>query len=260
MWARDLAGRWIMGERPFEQPWMARYIDKKLEVDSSRTWRMLNWEPRNRLDLIKRLPFLIENFKTNPLEWLYRNRQAMKIPHQQPNLLIYHALERHESDIRQGFHQLLASNEGQTHLKHYQNVSHEEHSWHHRLFLRNLMTSIRTRGRGVFITYCRDLAERRFQQGYHSEELCYALSSLDRICCEALLSDPETREMEQEIRDSVTITITFGIDTVHETFELLSSGMSIDASPRIKPHNSLPAEFFTGSRSSRDVQKQEISK
>ena len=37
------------------------------------------------------------------------------------------------------------------------------------------MNAIRTREKAVFMSYCRDLAERRFSQGFRAEEVCYAL-------------------------------------------------------------------------------------
>ncbi len=229
MWFRDLAGR-MLGQRPFEQPWMADYIDLSLTVDARRTRARLGWSPRERLDVIRRLPFLIENYKTNPFEWYHRNREALKLPNIRPNLKIYRLLEHHEEDLRDRFHALLSSPEGQTHLSHYQQVDREEHSWHHRLFIRNLMNAIRTREKGVFMAYCRDLAERRFAQGYELDELLYVISSLNRICVDLLRHDPAAADLEQAIHDHVTVTIQFGLDQVSETYELLTAGRSSDAS------------------------------
>ena len=48
---------------------MARYIDLEMTIDASRTRASLGWAPRPRLELLRRLPFLIENLKTDPLEW-----------------------------------------------------------------------------------------------------------------------------------------------------------------------------------------------
>jgi nucleoside-diphosphate-sugar epimerase len=78
MAVRDLAGR-LTGRRPFERPWMARYIDTEMRVDASATRRRLQWEPRPALSIVRRLPFLLENMKTDPDEWQRRNRAAMKL-------------------------------------------------------------------------------------------------------------------------------------------------------------------------------------
>ena len=68
MWSLDLLGR-LIGKRPFERPWMARYVDKAMTIDASRTRSILGWEPRPRLQVLRRLPFLLENRKTDPIEW-----------------------------------------------------------------------------------------------------------------------------------------------------------------------------------------------
>jgi nucleoside-diphosphate-sugar epimerase len=80
LWARDLAGR-LRGRRPFERPWMARYIDTEMRVDASATRQRLRWEPRPDLSILARLPFLIENMRTDPARWHARNREAMRIRH-----------------------------------------------------------------------------------------------------------------------------------------------------------------------------------
>lgn len=56
MWLRDLAGR-AVGSRPFERPWMARYIDLQLSVDAQRTRERISWQPHPRLDVLRRVPF-----------------------------------------------------------------------------------------------------------------------------------------------------------------------------------------------------------
>ena len=66
--ARDLGGR-ISGNRPFERPWMLRYVDRKLTIDASRTMARLEWAPRPRRHVLRRLIFLIENRKSNPGAW-----------------------------------------------------------------------------------------------------------------------------------------------------------------------------------------------
>ena len=42
-----------VGQRPFERPWMVRYIDLGLPVDASRTRQRLEWEPRERLHILR---------------------------------------------------------------------------------------------------------------------------------------------------------------------------------------------------------------
>ncbi|HSM50314.1 MAG TPA: NAD(P)-dependent oxidoreductase, partial [Thermoanaerobaculia bacterium] len=94
---RDTAGR-LTGRRPFERPWMGRMIDRALAVDTSRTRARLGWEPRPRLAILRRLPFLVENRKTYPGEWLRRNHaRSRTVRHD--NLLLHGLLEAHAAQL-----------------------------------------------------------------------------------------------------------------------------------------------------------------
>jgi nucleoside-diphosphate-sugar epimerase len=217
MWSRDFLGR-VLGERPFERPWMARYIDLKMTVNASRTRQRLQWAPRPRLEILRRLPFLLENRKTRPSEWNCVNLAAMKIVHEHPNLRIYRLLEEHEEQIRAAMTEQLLSPHGRLRLEHYERIPGHEHDWHHRLILHSLMNSIRTREKALFVSYCHDLAERRLAQGFKLEEVCFALTTLNEVCLKtlALKSGPVTLE---QLDDYVTATIQFGIDEVEDVFE-----------------------------------------
>ena len=218
MWARDLAGM-VTGERPFERPWMARHIDMALTVDASRTRQRLSWSPVPRLHIVRRLPFLIENFKTDPLEWNKRNRAALKQVRVRAFLVIHTLLERHEAEIREEFTERMLGPEGRERFPSYQDFSHDEHQWHHRLVLQRLMDAVRTREKGVLMTYCRDLAEHRLSQGVPVEELCGVLQTLHDVCIEVLRRDPEAAGLEAAMHDYITTTVQFGIDQVQEVYE-----------------------------------------
>lgn len=231
MWGRDLLGR-LLGERPFERPWMARYIDTRMTIDARRTRARLSWAPRERLAVLRRLPFLVEHLKLDPLEWKTRNRAAMKEVQVLNNLIIHRLLVRHEEAIAARFTGVLLGPEGPRRFPSYQALSPQEHAWNHRLILRNLMNAVRTRDTGVFLGYVRDLAERRFAQGYRVSELCDALHELNRICLDALDADPESQGLQAEICDDVTTTLLFGCDVAQDVFETLEARGDGGPTPR----------------------------
>ena len=89
---RDLASH--AGLPPaFERPWMGRYIDQQLSVDASRTRERLGWAPRPRLDICRRMPFLVQNRKALPSEWHRRNHAALREARLHENLRIHRLLE-----------------------------------------------------------------------------------------------------------------------------------------------------------------------
>ena len=218
MWVRDVAGR-LTGERPFERSWMADYIDLEMTIDASRTRQKLGWAPRERLEVLRRLPFLVENKKTDPLEWNRLNRAAMKEVRVPANLLLYRLLEEHENEIVERYSRALLDPKMREKLPSYQRVSADDHDWNHRVVLRNLMNSVRTREKGILVTYCRELAQRRAAQGFRGDELCRALELLNVVCFRVLRRDPRTAGLRQLMLDHVTMNLRFGCDQAQEVFD-----------------------------------------
>ncbi|MBU2492950.1 MAG: NAD(P)-dependent oxidoreductase [Bacteroidetes bacterium] len=58
----------LVCDEPLEKFWMIKYIDKKLDVDSSFTRKELAWEPAPRYHITRRLLFLLEKIKSHPDE------------------------------------------------------------------------------------------------------------------------------------------------------------------------------------------------
>lgn len=220
MLARLLLGR-LLGDVPFERPWMARYIDLEMTVDASRTRERLDWSPRPRLEILRRLPFLLTNMRLDPQEWNRLNRAAMKLVQLRPNLLIHRLLEGHDEEIRQEFTERLMAPDRLGLRTSYQRIPVEEHDWHHRLILRHLRNSILTHEKAVFMGYCRDLAERRHEQGFQRGEVCYALARLSEICVRVLEADPAVAPVREHLSDFITSTIQFGIDQIEDVFDHL---------------------------------------
>jgi len=219
---RDAVGR-LLGRRPFERPWMAEFIDLKLTTDARYTHEILDWEPHPRLDILRRLPFLVENMKTDPLDWARRNQEALE--HRlRPNLQIYRLMETYEGEIAEQFTRALVGEGSQEGLPSYRALPTDELDWYIQVIIHTLMTSIRTREKGTLMAYCRDVAERRFEQGFACEEVASALAALDRICLEVLGNIPDSGLTEKELHDYITTTITFSIDQVQEEFEYLQEG------------------------------------
>ncbi len=218
MWARDVAGR-LLGERPFERAWMAKYIDLAMTIDASKTRERLGWAPRPRLEILRRLPFLVENKKTDPLEWNRLNRAAMKEVHVPSNLLLYRVMEEHENEIIEEYSKVLVGPKGKEKFPSYQRVSADDHDWNHRVVLRNLMNSVRTREKGIVVAYCRELAKRRSAQGFRGDELCGALELLNLICFRVLRRDQRTNGLRQLMLDHITMNLRFGCDQAQEVFD-----------------------------------------
>ncbi len=208
----------LVHEEPFERPWMADFVDKQLTVDASRTRRRLGWAPRPRLEVIHRLPFLLENLVSDPVEWTRRNRDAMKTKSvtERPNLKIQSLLTKNTEEIGRLYTERISQN-----IPHYKQFAAREHDWNYRMVLRQLRTAIRTRVRIDFLSYCHDLMQKRMDEGFSGRDLVLALETLDEVCMETLHGDPEAEDVLQYLYQHITMTIRFGIDQVMETCEEL---------------------------------------
>jgi hypothetical protein len=216
----NLSGR-LRGELPFERPWMVRYIDKRLNVDASRTRERLGWKPSPRLKILRRVPLMIENRKADPIEWTRRNREAMKSVGMEDNLKIFWLLETHAADIERKFTQWLFGPENAERFPTYRKMGLEELGWHVRLILRNLAHTVRTRERGALLNYCHDLAERRFRAGFSPDEVLDALAQLNEVCLEKLRPECRSLGIEDSLDLLITMSLRFGSDQILERFEML---------------------------------------
>lgn len=217
---RDRLGR-MTGRRPFERPWMGRYIDLRLAVDASRTRRRLGWSPRPRLEVLRRLPFLVENLRGNPAHWYELNRASMHGGPLAPQLQLLRLIERHQEEIRATFTRALVERPPGERLPHYADLPAADHAWHHRQLMRSLLTAIRSGERGTFMAFCRDLAERRARQGVPLGALREALTTFERVCRRIVLADPDAAGLESWVRERLTVTLEFGVDAVEEVYERL---------------------------------------
>ncbi len=216
IWLRDNVGRAI-GTRPFERTWMADYVDRTMEIDTSYTRQRLGWEPTPRLGLPARLRFLIEHARDNPMEWYRRNREAMEHLQLSPGFRIYRLLKRYEARIEQELAEALRQREltlGTPPL-----LTAEQRLWDHRVTLRNLLLSVRSGQHEPLLNWCRDLAERRVAEGFDLNEVVHALRTLEVITLEILRSDAEGVELGQALRAHISTRIEFGIDRVLEVYE-----------------------------------------
>lgn len=212
----DLAGT-LSGDPPFERPWMAQMIDRRLEVDARRSHARLAWAPRTRLDILRRIPFLIENQFGDPGSWAARNEAALHLDVLPSQVQILRLLEEHSGAILDAFTRAVVTDPES--FPHYAHVGPIEHEGNLRELLRNLAHSIRSRRRGYFRSFCHDVALRRARQGRDQAELRAALQTFRRVLLDVLAGDPRSLALEPALREIVEHTIDFGLDGVEAGYE-----------------------------------------
>jgi hypothetical protein len=214
--ARDLLGR-LHGQRPFERPWMARFIDLQLTTDARYTHARLGWSPRNRFEVLGRLPFLIENRRSEPETWTARNDARIRSIVHPPNVRILRLFELHEDELFEALTVRLRADPER--FPHYAAILRSDHDWHHRQLLRNFTHAVRTRHLGIFRKYCHDLALRRAEQSICRDELREAIVAFGGAAREVLSRDAHNASLEPELGDLLHRAVEFGIDGVEDAFE-----------------------------------------
>ncbi|MBL8935682.1 MAG: NAD-dependent epimerase/dehydratase family protein [Archangium sp.] len=219
--ALGLLGR-VVGDKPFEQPWMADYVDKAMPVDASLTRQRLGWEPSPRFGVLRRMPFLIENLKTQSLEWNRRNLAAMKHVQVPNHLRIFQLLEAHEEAlVREAVHACMAP-ERQQRFPSYQRLPEADIVLASQQTYAHLKNAVRTRERAIFRAHCESLAIRRHAAGFPRAEVIDLVELKRDACLRVLLKDPRARGVEQPLIEAINGAFRMGIDQLDDSFDELT--------------------------------------
>ena len=220
IYVRYFLGKLIKRE-PFEVPWMIKYIDKKLNVNSSQTHKVLDWKPTGRYDLTRRLLFMIENLKTHPDMWKLKNELAMQRIARRSNLIIYNLLIEYRTPIISKIQNFIQLPENTNRFKFYQEMKPEVLRWFLTLIFQIVATTVRSKDRTLMRNYARIIAQRRFLEGCKCEQLCDSLSMIGKIICDEILSTSDFNDMESSLYDYINLSFQLANDEVEETYESL---------------------------------------
>jgi nucleoside-diphosphate-sugar epimerase len=216
--ARDLIGR-LIGKRPFERPWMIKYLDCKLDIDASYTRKVLSWEPIPRYHVLRRLIFLIEKMKSDPFEWHRKNAIALDRSPLRPNMLIYEIMLKLKEETIDEIKQAILNPSRSSEFPNYQKMDKTNLNWYVDIIYQLLSASVRNNDRMLLLDYIRELCQIRFNEGFSSKEICGVLSCIGETIGLKLNSEPELKKLEQEIHDYISITMQMTIDEVEDIFE-----------------------------------------
>jgi len=223
----SILGR-LTGNPPFEKPWMFKYVDLKLNVNASYTHNTLDWKPVSRLDIRRRLLFLIENMKSNPIDWHRKNLEAIeKRSLINPNLKIYETMHSLEDHIVLKIVEEMYSEKHARRFPTYKKTKLKLHMERVRFVCSMFETAVRTGDRIHVLSYARNLASERYKEGFQVYEVMEAIQFIGEYIVKTLLEQPELmehpdqEEMEQRIYDGINLTIQLIIDELEDSFDRL---------------------------------------
>lgn len=214
----DFFGR-LIGKRPFERPWMIKYLDWKLHTDASYTREALSWAPTPRYHILRRLLFMIEKMKSDPGEWHRKNATALKRVALRPNLKIYEVLVKTKYEIIDEIKSVLADPEKNRQFPNYLKMDKSAVDWAVGMIFQLIASSVRNNDRMLLLNYIRELSGVRFGEGFPAREICDALTGVGEIISTKLRGESELKGLEQNIHDYITLSIQMMMDEVEDTFE-----------------------------------------
>lgn len=215
----NLMGKTRFIRQPFEKPWMIKYIDKEMRVDSSYTCQSLGWEPIARYHILRRMLFLLINLKSHPEEWKVKNEASLHLNTNRTNLVIFEIMASDKNLLIDNTLVKISQAREQDELHRYKYL--DEHMVLNQIstFYNLLLASIRSGDRSLMIKYSKDIIFDYYRKGFKVSELRNALRIIGGVVAKHLLSFEKLKRQKQEIHDYVGLTIQLAQDAFEDLFE-----------------------------------------
>ncbi len=215
IWKSGLAGK------PFERLWMYGYIDKRMKVDASYTRKELGWSPTPRYGIIRRMIFLMVNFKNHPAEWYNKNEAALKSKSYRPNLILFEKLLLEKERMMESIVDKLVKQESVKAISPYKRMREEDVMNLISTLYHLMIASVRSGDRSFIINYIDDVVVERFAAGFSTPDMHIALDLITEEVVDSLMSDEKTKKMQIYIHDYIEISMQLARDYIEEIFENL---------------------------------------
>ncbi len=214
---------WLTGKESIEKPWMAEYIDKKLNVDASATFNALGWKPTPRYHILRRLLFLTENMISHPNDWRYRNELLLQRVAYRKSTMIYDILtELRESIVEKIVAQVMKpGNEGR--FPNYRKMYRELLNWNVTLNYQLIASAVRNRDRSMIPNYAKEIAFIRYSDGFEVREVKDLMILTGKTMEAFLLERPELKGSKQRVDDHIILTSQLAADEFEDTYETLEA-------------------------------------
>jgi nucleoside-diphosphate-sugar epimerase len=212
--ALRLIGR-VTGNMPFEQPWMLRYVDEKLNVDASRTYELLNWRPNPRHAIDRRIRYLLEHMRAEPHLWQLKNMRATLKGRDRVELRIYQKLSMIEDRVTAAtIHAVFEDQQGARRFEALRSIDKNEVTWFVRMLYRLLLTSIHSGNTLLVCNYFEISSSGRFAAGYSPDDLIALLQALNKAIHRDVVEWGDPRPPKTALHHYITMPLELAIDEI----------------------------------------------
>ena len=225
----SLIGR-LSGKKPLEQPWMTKFVDKKLTVDASATYDTLGWKPTARYHILRRLLFLTEKMTGHPNNWIFRNEVIIKKVAYRKSILIYDILAELRESLVEKIADEVMHPKNEHRFPNYRKMYRELLKWYITLYYQLVAAAVRSRDRSIIPVYAQAIAYKRYINGFMATEVKNLMLLIGSTMREYLLLRPELKNSKRQVDDYVILTSRLTADEFEDAYEILA-----DQSPEQQP-------------------------
>lgn len=212
---------WLSGKKTLEQPWMAKYIDKKLDVDASATYKALDWKPKPRYHILRRLLFLTEKRISHPYDWTFRNEILVHKVAYRKSTIIYDILIQHRDLLIHKIIKEVILPEKKVRFPNYSKMDPEMLKWYITLNYQLITTTVRDRDRSIIPSFVQQIAHRRYIEGFNVKEVKNLMLFTGKTMEAFLLKRPELKGFKQRVEDYIILTARYAMDELEDAYEVL---------------------------------------
>lgn len=212
---------WLNGKKTLEQPWMAGYIDKNLNVDASATYTALNWKPTPRYHILRRLLFLTEKMNSHPNNWIFRNEVLIKKVAFRKSTEIYDILSKSRESLVDKIIEEVIKPENEHRFPNYRKMYPELLKWYITLNYQLVVASVRSRDRSIIPIYAREIAFKRYMDGFKAKEVKAIMFLIGETMKDSLLTRPELKGSKRQVDDYIILTSQLAADEFEDAYEIL---------------------------------------
>jgi nucleoside-diphosphate-sugar epimerase len=208
-------------KKPFERLWMYGYIDKSMKVDATYTRKELGWKPTPRYSILRRMIFLMVNYKNHPGEWYNKNEAALKSKSHRPNLILYEKMLIDKEKMIESITSKLIAQESKKAISVYKKIDEEDIKSLTSTLYHLLLASVRSGDRSFIIKYIDDVVIERFAAGFNANNVNEVLKLINNEVVDDLMKSDQNRKMQLYIHDFIELSIQVAQDYIEEVFEEL---------------------------------------
>jgi len=212
---------WLTGKETLEKPWMANYIDKKLNIDASATYSALDWTPTPRYHILRRLLFLTEKMTTHPYDWNFRNEIVIHKVAYRRSTIIYDILIEHRNLLIDSIIKEVILPVNNVRFPNYSKMDREMLKWYITLNYHLIATTVKDRERFIISNFVQQVAHRRYIEGFNVKEVKDLILFTANTMQAFLLQRPELKSFKQRVEDYILLTAQYIIDEFEDTYDVL---------------------------------------